>query len=412
MGTNTQHRTRTFRTGLAAAAAGIVLAVTGVAVSPAAGGEGRGLEALNDHQIAVCHATESADNPYSVVYPNKYQLFSPNGHGWDEDDIIPPFEAGSQGANSWDAFDGLNWDEDGQDLWAAGCAVTTDDDVVLPPAPAGSVTVDKELAGSPLPADTTEFAFSVSCSAGLVPEAAPMVAPVDEALEVASGLDVGDTCTIDETDAKGAAATGFSVDGADPVTGPVEVTITEAGQGVAIVVTNTFACPDGQVEDGQGGCGVDACPEAGFQADASECPVDVCPEPGVQAPGTTCEEVSSDLCEDVPGDQTSLPCPEDACPEVPGFQATDAACQTELIPPVVIENLPPQAQAPEVVPSAPRRPVQVAGIQVRPSTTAAAQELPRTGVDTGTLVQLGLGLVLAGAGAMVAARRPQEAVAG
>ena len=409
MGTRTSHRSRTFRTGIAAAAAGIVLAVTGVSVSPAAGGEGRGLEAPNDHQVAVCHATESADNPYSIVYPNKFQLFSPNGHGWDEDDIIPAFEAGSQGANAWDAFDGHNWDEAGQAIWDAGCAVTTDDEVVLPPAPAGSVTVDKELAGSPLPADTTEFAFSVTCSAGLVPDAAPMVAPVDEPLEVASGLDVGDTCTVTETGAGGAAATEFSVDGGDPVTGPAEVTITEAGQGVAIVVTNTFACPQGQVDDGQGGCGIDACPADGFQADASACPVDLCPEPGVQAE-LPCEEVESDLCEDVPGTQTELPCPVDACPEVPGFQANDAACKTELIPPVMIENLPPQAQAPEVVPSAPapvRRPIQVAGVQVRPS----VQELPRTGLDTGTLVQLGLGLVLAGAGVMVAARRPEEATA-
>jgi LPXTG-motif cell wall-anchored protein len=49
-------------------------------------------------------------------------------------------------------------------------------------------------------------------------------------------------------------------------------------------------------------------------------------------------------------------------------------------------------------------------MQVLPA-TAAAQELPRTGVDTGTWIQLGLGLVLAGAGAMVAARRPHEATA-
>lgn len=354
MGTRTSHRSRTFRTSLAAAAAGIVLVLTGVSISPAAGSEGRGLVAPTDHQVAVCHATGSDDNPYSVVYPNTFQLFSPNGHGWDEDDIIPPFAAGSQGANAWEAFDGHNWD-DGEAIWAAGCAVTTDDEVVLPPAPAGSVTVDKELAGSGLPAGTTEFAFSVTCSAGLVPLAELGVAPVDEPREVASGLGVGDTCTISETGAGGAVATAFSVDGGAPVTGPFEVTITEAGQGVAVVVTNTFACPQGQLDDGEGGCGVDA------------------------------------------------------CADVPGFQPTGAACAPVLIPPVVIENLPPQAQAAVVGPTTTPRPVQVAGIQVLP--TAAAQELPRTGLDTATLVLLGLGLVLAGAGGVVAARRREESTA-
>lgn len=345
----THHRSRTFRGGLAAAAAGIVLAVLGVSTSAGAAGK-----VVNDHQVTVCHATASDSNPYSVTYPAKWQITAPNGHGWDERDVIPPFEAGSKGNKTWAQFDGLNWDEAGQALWNDGCAVTTDDEVVLPPAPAATVTLDKVVAGDGLPAAGTEFTFTVDCGgAGEVPAAEVTISADDQPLLVASGLSEGDTCTINETGAAGAAATSFSVDGGEAQPGTsVEVTLSGDDDAAAVVATNTYACAEGQLPDGQGGCATDA------------------------------------------------------CPEVAGLQTDAAQCAAELIPAIVIENLPPQA--PAVLPAAGRPPVQVAGIQVLPTTQAAT--LPRTGSSTTMLFELGLGLVLLGAGTMLFAREPGDAI--
>lgn len=92
-------------------------------------------------------------------------------------------------------------------------------------------------------------------------------------------------------------------------------------------------------------------------------------------------------------------------------------CEVGLVPPVVVERDPqvdqPAADAPAPTTSVPepaRRPTEVAGIQVFPGAApAAAPELPRTGSSTTTVALAGLGLVLLGAGSMVAARRPVEA---
>jgi hypothetical protein len=344
---STHQRSRTFTSGLAAAAAGIFLAVLGVSTSAEAAGR-----VVNDHQITVCHATSSSDNPYSVTYPAKWQITAPNGHAWDEGDVIPPFEAGSLGNKTWAAFEGLNWDEAGQALWDDGCTVTTDDEVVLPPAPAATVTLDKVVAGDGLPAAGTEFTFTVDCGgAGEVPAAEVTLTADDEPLLVAGGLSEDDTCTITETGAAGAATTSFSVDGGEAQAGSsIEVTLTADDDVAALVATNTYACTEGQLPDGQGGCATDV------------------------------------------------------CPEVTGLQTDAADCDAELIPALVIENLPPQG--PEVLPAGGRPPVQVAGIQVLPTTQAAT--LPRTGSNTTMLFELGLGLVLLGAGAMVFAREPGE----
>ncbi len=341
--TKGQHRSKTFTGGLVVSAAGVLLAIIGVSAS--AGAAGR---TLNDHQVTVCHATSSATNPYSVTYPAKWQITAPTGHAWDEGDIIPPYAAGSNGNKAWAAFTGLNWDEAGQAIWDAGCTATEDDGTVLPPAPAGTVTLDKVVTGEGRPAEGTGFTFSVTCDAGDVPAAEVTLAAGDDPLLVASGLSEGDTCTIDETDAAGAAATSFAVDGGAAQAGPVEVTLESDDHAAAVVATNTYECATGQLADESGAC-------------------------------TT-----------------------DACPDVTGLQTDAAGCDPELIPSLVVEKLPSQAQG---TPPA-RLPVQVAGIQVRPATAVAASspQLPVTGGNTTTLIELGLGLVLLGAGALVFAR--------
>lgn len=83
--------------------------------------------APNDHQIAICHATGSDSNPYTIAYPSKKQISEDNGHmtgqGVHPDDIIPPFEEGEHGNSSWDAFAGMNWDADGQMVFNNDCKV-------------------------------------------------------------------------------------------------------------------------------------------------------------------------------------------------------------------------------------------------------------------------------------------------
>ena len=85
MGTRTSHRTRTFRIGLLAVALGLLLAGFG-SVSPA----GAERPVVNDHQVAVCHATPAEANPYVLTFPNKWQIVGPHGHGDHEGDVIPP----------------------------------------------------------------------------------------------------------------------------------------------------------------------------------------------------------------------------------------------------------------------------------------------------------------------------------
>jgi LPXTG-motif cell wall-anchored protein len=218
----------------------------------------------------------------------------------------------------------MNW-EDGEATWDAQCGVPAEPAV-------GSITLDKVTAGDNQPVDTTAFTFSVVCDEATVPEAAPAIAPADPVATVATDVAQGSTCTIGETDAAGAASTSFSVDGAAGVAGPVTVTMTDAEHVIEIVATNTFACPAGQVPNGQGGCGVDA------------------------------------------------------CPTVEGFQADTTLC-------TIVENTV-VTQTPT-----PPAPTHVAGIQV-----TRAAELPRTGKSTLPLSELGLGLVLLGAGALLFAR--------
>lgn len=140
-------------------------------------------------------------------------------------------------------------------------------------------------------------------------------------------------------------------------------------------------------------------------------------DPGDEQPGEDPEtedpETEDPETED-PGDQPEDEEPAvDACPDVEGVQVDAAECEVGLVPPFVVENDDAEVAADGEVagPRGPaRRPTEVAGIQVLPQgRTGTAQQLPRTGADTTALALAGLGLVLMGAGAVVAARRPSGA---
>lgn len=78
-------------------------------------------------KVVICHATpaDTAANGWNQIEVDKASIAKPNGHGTEHTaDIIPPFEAGSNGdkkKDQWDAFAGLNWDSTGQAVWRNGC---------------------------------------------------------------------------------------------------------------------------------------------------------------------------------------------------------------------------------------------------------------------------------------------------
>ena len=330
--------------------AGAILAMSGLSMSPAAADRPDG--SADDHQIEICHGTSAQEqNPYTTPTPFKWQVMAPNGHDTHDGDqnsypdIVPPFDAGSQGNHSWDEYAGKNWTTEvvpgltGQEIWAQGC--TTD------PIPEGSISLDKVTAGDGQPVDTTQFAFTVDCDGeATVPNGAPSVAPVDSALEVVSGASGEETCTITETGAAGAASTTYSINGGAEQSGSsAVVTFENSDQTFSVVFTNTFACPSGQVPDGNGGCTIPL---------VVTCPV-----------GQTHVDANTN-------------------------GAVDAGeCQTAQVTSTVVESAP-------VVPAAPV--TEVLG------TTVVAAELPRTGKASLPLAELGLGLLLMGAGALVFAR--------
>ncbi|MET0728070.1 MAG: LPXTG cell wall anchor domain-containing protein [Acidimicrobiales bacterium] len=326
------------RAGLGSLVAGTLLAATGLVASPASA-------AVADHQVEMCHATSAGSNPYSSISPNKWQIMSPNGHGLDAGDVIPPFAAGSHGTHTWAAYPGsASWADGGSALLANGCNEA--------PAPLGSITLDKLTAGDDQPAGDTGFTFTVACDEGvMVPSGSPVVTPDAPALVVASGLDGDDSCVISEIADGGAVSTSVKVGAGTEQddTGSVEVNAGDQGAAVAVVFTNTFACDAGDIPDGDGGC-------------------------------TT---------------------PVDVCADVAGPQTDPALCPADVVEvvvvPVVVPLAPPAPPAPPVAPAAPVA-SEVGGVIV------AAAELPRTGSEEQTLALIGFGLVLVGVGAVLAGR--------
>ena len=71
-------------------------------------------------KVQFCHATGSEDNPY-VFLETAVQAFFNAGHDTHQnfEDIVPPFSYQHQGQVI--DFPGLNWDDEGQDLFYNGC---------------------------------------------------------------------------------------------------------------------------------------------------------------------------------------------------------------------------------------------------------------------------------------------------
>ena len=71
-------------------------------------------------KVQFCHATASEDNPYNYLDTSVNAFFNAGHHTHQNfEDIVPPFSYLQQGVLI--DFPGLNWDGDGQSIFANGC---------------------------------------------------------------------------------------------------------------------------------------------------------------------------------------------------------------------------------------------------------------------------------------------------
>lgn len=230
----------------------------------------------------------------------------------------------------------------------------------------GDLSVDKVVTGNNQPPAATEFSLTVACTSDEeavdLGTQASFTLTAAEAAEVLSGIPTGATCTVTETNAQGATATTITVGGGTASSGTSVQGVTIGDDTtVAVVVTNAF--------NTSGGC-TQNCGQI-----FDECPLIA----GNQPAGTDC-------------DPPPPPPLVDECPDDLGLQTNPDQCSV------------PEVIAPEVITPE----VQVAGIQLVKAPTApvavAAAQLPRTGTDTIPMLQLGLGLIILGVGALVFGR--------
>lgn len=154
--------------GMSAVVVG-VLFVFGAA-SPLVAGATQGSP---EHQVTLCHATDSYTNPYvsETVDVASTQFEGHDGHNgpvfyadipkheqWG--DIIPPFDYGAAGS-----YPGKNWTADGQAIWNAGCTVA---------APTTTTTIAPTTSTTEAPTTTTTEAPT---STTVAPTTSTTVAP-------------------------------------------------------------------------------------------------------------------------------------------------------------------------------------------------------------------------------------------
>ncbi len=308
-------------------------------------------------------------------------------------------------------------------FWVESCAPP-------PPRTFGSLSVDKVVAGNDQPAPGTQFSFTVVCTtAGGDPialnaaDAAFTLADAD-AVHLISNLPTGATCVVDETNDQGADSTTWT-GGVDNGNGTVTATI-GVDTTVAIVATNNFndtpppppPPPPGATTGSlslytvvTGDAAVDGA-EFAFDIDCSNgldqsvSLSDTDPAHVVSnlPTGTTCEIVETDdgnATDTTWTGGTAIP-GENGVSVTIGNGTTVTVTATndfELevlpLPPVV---RPPTVTPPVVTPPAPPAPpTKVAGVVI-------PRSLPRTGTDALPLVELGLGMILLGFGAMLFGR--------
>ena len=134
---------------IAALVAGISLASTSA-----------GIETTESNMIRFCHAIESGEQD-SVMY-DELTMGKPGvtkHHIQHALDIIPPFEAmsgGGMGGGGTPAFEGLNWDSEGQAIWSNGCMSPSPSESPSPPPPPAEVASPVEES-TPIDSATEEI---------------------------------------------------------------------------------------------------------------------------------------------------------------------------------------------------------------------------------------------------------------
>ena len=393
------------RAGIGAVAAGMILGVIGATVNTASADHGP--------KVTICHATNSNANPYTtftldssavdgLVPPQGDHFHLHTGPVWDPTlkaagidwgDIIPPVP---------DHHDGLNWTVDGQAIWNNGCAIpgaantylcsaataVTHDTATLHAATSdaavteavftlnpGNITLTDSTGPSPYSVDATGltpdtlYTYSVEFNPGAIPqsnagcELTTLAAPIVPTYE----------CS---------AATAVSHDSAT-----LNGSTTDAAATAAVF---TLIGPGGGVLDDNDG--------APFTVDAS---------------GLTPSTAYTYTVAFNGNQQTNAACgfTTATAPIIPGGNPDPVVPDPVLIPPVQLTPpvVTPPAAIPVVLPDVivPDAPVVPEAPAEAPSIVAGivvTRELPRNGSTALPLLQVGLGLILLGAGAMLFGR--------
>jgi uncharacterized repeat protein (TIGR01451 family) len=85
-------------------------------------------------KVTLCHANQSAGDPYVELSVPVKQIFEANGHDTHPQDIIPPFDYIADNGNE-QRYPGKNWDAEGQAIWTNGCDVPPPTPTPLPIQP-------------------------------------------------------------------------------------------------------------------------------------------------------------------------------------------------------------------------------------------------------------------------------------
>ncbi len=407
------------RLGSAAVAAGVLVAVAGVAMPSASANHITG-------PVAICHATNSDSAPYNLQTPDASGVDGDGGGGdhyahssgpvWNPTlkalkltwgDIIPPIPGHHAG---------MNWTDEGRAILAHGCVASA-------AAPSSSAV---QCVGR-VPAITVTLTNTGTADAVfVVQQDGANVGTADEL--TVTGLEDTETITLPQTEdvatvitvSSGAHSATYSFDSdcstPVPVPAPVPgasavecvggvpgivVTLTNAGDADAVFVVLQDLAAVGtldeltvtdaedsetitltQVEDVATSISVTSGAFNTVFPFTSDC--------APPAPGPGPRPVVSPVVVTAPAPPAP---PVDACPERDGLQAETDECLLILPRPIT----PGTPDVPAAAPVAPS-PATAVGDQ------ALGRALPRTGSTTLPLLETGLGMILLGAGALLFGR--------
>jgi hypothetical protein len=196
-------------------------------------------------KVSICHRTNANTNPYVINEPDANGDVSGHaGHTgpvWNPTlkaqhikwgDIIPPFTFNGG------SFPGLNWDADGQAIYANDCKPVTP-----PEQEFGSLTVTKTVTGptgTPTGTLPTSFTVHVVCDDQVTDVNVLFAATGGVGTPpVINGIEAGSTCVVTET-GTGGFPPGTTVT-YNPASANTTGVIVDANQNVQVSVTNTFA---------------------------------------------------------------------------------------------------------------------------------------------------------------------------